>query len=400
MAKLFIEDLKNIAGKRALVRVDFNVPLDDDQQITEEARIDASLPTINYLKSKGAKVILMSHLGRPKGKPSPKYSLKPVAENLSKKINQIVKLAPDCIGPEVEKIVASMKNGDVLLLENVRFHDEEEKNDPAFCKKLAVLGDFYVNDAFGTAHRAHATTEGITRFFKQNACGYLIKKELDYLGKVLTNPERPFAAILGGAKISGKIDVINNLMDKVDILIIGGGMVYTFLKAMNLEVGRSLLEVDKLHLANEILDKVGKKKGLKFLMPVDFVAATEFSEKADTIVVDKDKIPADRECLDIGPKTITLFSDALKDAKTIFWNGPMGVFEIEKFAVGTNSIAKAIADLTKKGATSIIGGGDSASAISNAGLADSISHISTGGGASLEFLEGKVLPGVAALTEK
>ncbi len=399
MAKLFIEDLKDLKGKRVLVRVDFNVPLDDSFKVTDDSRITESLKTINYLKGKEAKVILMSHLGRPKGKVNPKYSLKPAAEVLSKKIGQTVKLAPDCVGPEVEKLVAAMKNGEVVLLENLRFHEEEEKNEPNFAKKLASLGDLYVNDAFGTAHRAHASTEGVTKFFKQNACGYLIKKELDYLGKLITNPERPVAAILGGAKISGKIDVIMNLLDKVDIMLIGGGMVFTFHKAQELEIGRSLLEADRLPMAMNILDMVKDKK-VKFLLPVDYVAATEFSENAETKVVPYDQIPADMQCLDIGPKSTELFMNTLKGAKTIFWNGPMGVFEVEKFAKATNEIARAIADLTDKGATSVVGGGDSVAAINKAGLGKRISHISTGGGASLEFVEGKELPGVAALTEK
>jgi 3-phosphoglycerate kinase len=398
MNKLFIEDLTNLRGKRVLMRVDFNVPLDQNQKITSESRIDASLPSITYLMGQGAKTILMSHLGRPKG-PNSKESLKPVAMSLSGKIGKPVFLVPDCVGPEAEKTVRAMQEGDVVLLENLRFHPQEEKNDPGFARQLASLGDLYVNDAFGTAHRAHASTEGVTRFFKQNACGYLMKKELDYLGKVISNPERPFAAILGGAKISGKIDVINNLLDKVDIMIIGGGMAFTFYKAMGFEVGRSLLENDKIHLAKDLLEIVKTKK-VKFVLPVDCVAATEFSETAESKVVAWDKIPADRQCLDIGPDTVKEFAQVLDGAKTIFWNGPMGVFEMPKFAAGTNGLARVIADLTAQGATTIVGGGDSASAIKKAGLSKKFSHISTGGGASLEFVEGKVLPGAAALTDK
>lgn len=399
MNKLFVEDLSDLKAKKVMVRVDFNVPLDEKQTITDTARIDASLPTIQYLVGKGARVILMSHLGRPKGKVNPKFSLKPVAESLSGKIGQEVALAPDCTGAEVQKLVDGMQDGQVVLLENVRFHAEEERNDPEFAKQLASLGDLYVNDAFGTAHRAHASTEGITKHFSQNACGYLLKKELDFLGTLVTNPARPFAAILGGAKISGKIDVLLNLLDQVDVMVICGGMTYTFFKAMDMEVGRSLLEADKLHLAASLLEDVKKKK-VNFILPVDFVAATGFSQDADTMIVSKDEIPADRECLDIGPKSIEMIADALKGAKTIFWNGPAGVFEMDRFAVGTQKIAEIIANLTQEGATSVIGGGDSASAIKKAGLTDKISHISTGGGASLEFVEGKTLPGVAALTDR
>lgn len=398
MTKLFVEDLKELKGKKVLVRVDFNVPLDNERNITDTARIDAALPTIRYLTGQGAKVILMSHLGRPKGKPVSKFSLAPVAECLSGKIGSKVELAPDCIGPEVEKMVEDLSEGEVLLLENVRYHEEETNNEDAFAKQLASLGDLFVNDAFGTAHRAHASTEGVTKYFSQNACGYLIKKELDVLGKVLTDPERPFAAVLGGAKISGKIDVIQNLMDKVDMMLISGGMIFTFLKARDINIGNSLLEPGKLALAADLLN-IMDEKNIKYYLPVDFQAASGFFADADTVLVDYDKIPDDRECLDMGPKSIELFKEQLSKAKTIFWNGPMGVFEMEKFADGTNKIAEAIAEFTEKGATSIIGGGDSAAAIKKAGLEDKVTHISTGGGASLEFLEGKELPGIAALTD-
>ncbi len=399
MKKLFIEDLDDLKGKKVLVRVDFNVPINDKGVIDDDARIVAALPTIKYLMEKQSKIILVSHLGRPKGEVQEKFSLKPVAEHLAKKIDKKVTFVNDCIGEDVENTVAKMSDGDVVLLENLRFHKEEKKNDSEFAKKLASLADVYVNDAFGTAHRAHASTEGVTKYIDQCASGYLVKKELDYFGEVLTSPKHPFVAILGGAKIAGKIDVIKNLMDKVDVMVIGGGMTYTFLKAKGLEVGKSLLDEDKVSLAKELLE-MASSKSVNLMLPVDFVATTEFSEDADTIIVADDKIPTDRMCLDIGPESIKNIENALSDAKTIVWNGPMGVFEMEKFANGTNSVAKMIAKLTEKGATSIIGGGDSASAIKKIGLSDKISHISTGGGASLEYLEGKILPGVAALSDK
>lgn len=397
MAKLFIEDLKNLQGKKVVMRVDFNVPLDGDK-VTDTSRIDAALPSINHLVKAGARIILMSHLGRPKGKVKEKYSLKPVVGVLSERIGKPVAMATDCVGPEVAVAASALKDGEVLLLENLRFHPEEEANDPNFAKELASLGDVYVNDAFGTAHRAHASTAGITEHLEQNACGYLIKKELDFLGKLLDNPPKPFAAILGGAKISGKIDVITNLMDKVDILIIGGGMVYTFLKANDVEIGRSLLECDRLHFAKHLLEELGKRP-LKFHLPVDHKAATAYAADADVEIVGEKEIPADRECLDIGPESVKLFAETLSQAKTIFWNGPMGVFEMERFAEGTNEMARIVAELTDRGATSVVGGGDSVAAVKKAGLGDRISHISTGGGASLEFLEGKELPGIAALTD-
>ncbi len=397
MNKLSIDklDLKN---KRVLVRVDFNVPLDDNLKVTNDIRIVESLPTIKKIINSEGKAILMSHLGRPKGERKPEFSLKPAAEKLSELLGKDVKLAPDCIGSETEKIVNEMKSGDVILLENVRFHKQEEKNDPEFAKQLAKLGDVYINDAFGSAHRAHASTEGVTKFIKTCAAGYLMQKELEYLGKALAQPKRPYCAVLGGAKISGKIDVINNLLDKVDSLIIGGGMAFTFFKAQGKEIGKSLLEAEKLELAKELLEKVKSSK-IKFLLPVDVVVAGEFKNDSPSEVVGIDKIPADKMGLDIGPETIKLFSDELMKSKTIVWNGPMGVFEMDNFAKGTFTIANILSEATEKGAVTVIGGGDSAAAISKVGLEDKVSHVSTGGGASLEFLEGKVLPGVAALTD-
>ena len=397
MNKLSIDkvDLKN---KRVLVRVDFNVPLDETLNVTNDIRIVESLPTIKKIISSGGNAILMSHLGRPKGERKPEFSLKPAAERLGKLLGKEVKLAPDCIGAETEKMVNEMKAGDVLLLENLRFHKQEEKNDPDFAKQLAKLGEVYINDAFGSAHRAHASTEGVTKYIKTCAAGYLMQKELDYLGSALANPKRPYCAVLGGAKISGKIDVINNLLDKVDTLIVGGGMAFTFFKAQGKEIGKSLLEEEKLDLAKELLEKVKSSK-LKFLLPVDVVVTDEFKNESPATIVEVDKIPADKMGLDIGPKSIKLFSDELMKSKTIVWNGPMGVFEMDNFAKGTFAVAEALAKATEGGAVTVIGGGDSAAAISNAGLEKKISHVSTGGGASLEFLEGKVLPGVAALTD-
>jgi len=396
MKKLSIDkvDLKN---KRVLVRVDFNVPLDENLQITDDIRITSSLPTINKIIKEDGKAILMSHLGRPKGKVNLKYSLKPAAERLSKLLGKEVILSPDCIGEVVKSLVNKMNSGDVLMLENLRFHEEEEKNDEAFAKKLSELGDVYVNDAFGSAHRAHASTEGITKFVKTCVSGYLMQKELDYLGTAIANPQRPFAAVLGGAKISGKIDVISNLLGKVDKLLIGGGMAFTFLKAQGKEIGKSLLEVEKIVLAKEVLEKA-KNSNVKFLLPVDFIVADEFKNESPSMVVKADAIPSDKMGLDIGPETIKLFKQELENSKTIVWNGPMGVFEMDNFAKGTFAIAQVLADVTSKNAVTIIGGGDSAAAISKAGLDDKVSHVSTGGGASLEFLEGKVLPGVDALT--
>lgn len=395
MNKLTIDqiDLKN---KRVLVRADFNVPLDDELNITDDTRIIESLPTIKKIISENGKVILMSHFGRPRGKVNPAMSLKPVARRLSELLDREVKMAPDCIGSEVRKIVEQMNPGDVVLLENVRFHPEEEKNDPEFARELASLGDIFVNDAFGSAHRAHASTEGITKYLKINAAGYLMKKELDYLGKSLSDPAHPYVAILGGAKISGKIDVILNLFGKVDTLLIGGGMAFTFFRAMGKEIGKSLLEEEKISLAKEVLEKA-EKSNVKILLPVDVIVANEIDDKSEILTVNTDNIPADKMGLDIGPETVKLFREQLINARTVVWNGPMGVFEIDRFAKGTFAIAEVLAEATSNGAITIVGGGDSAAAVKKAKLEDKVSHVSTGGGASLEFLEGKTLPGVAAL---
>lgn len=403
MPKLSITDL-DLKNKRVFMRVDFNVPLTDDgSEITDDNRIRATLPTIKYALQHHAKLILASHLGRPKGKPTPKYSLRPVADALrillDKEIGQSINVAfaPDCAGEIASEMSRQLESGQVLLLENLRFHAEEEKNDPAFSKELASLCDVYVNDAFGSAHRAHASTEGITHFVKQSAAGLLMDKELTYMGKALESPERPFVAILGGAKVSDKIQVIENLLGKVDTLLIGGGMAYTFLKAKGQDIGKSLLEEDKIETAKEAL-KAAEAKGVRLLLPVDHVLADKFAADAATqTFAAAGPFPADWMALDIGPKTIELFSKEIASAKTIVWNGPMGVFEMPAFAVGTTAIAKAVAH---SGAISIIGGGDSVSAVKKAGVADKITHISTGGGASLEFLEGKKLPGVEALTDK
>lgn len=397
MNKLSIDNIE-LKDKRVLVRVDFNVPLDENQRVTDDRRITAALPTIKKIVSDGGKAILMSHLGRPKGKVKPEFSLKPAAERLSQILGKEVRLAPDSIGDEVKNMVSGMKDGDVILLENLRFHEEEEKNDPSFAEKLADLGDVYVNDAFGTAHRAHASTEGVTHFIKTCAAGYLMQKELDYLGSALSNPQRPYCAILGGAKISGKIDVIMNLFDKVDALLIGGGMAFTFFKAQGKEIGKSLLEEEKIELAKEVLKKAGNSK-IKFLLPVDVVIASEFKNESPSETVNIDNIPSDKMGLDIGSETIKLFSEELMKSRTIVWNGPMGVFEMENFAKGTFAIADVLAKATENGAVTVIGGGDSAAAITKAGLDDKVSHVSTGGGASLEFLEGKALPGVEALSD-
>lgn len=392
--KKTIEDVE-VSGKKVLVRCDFNVPQDENGNITDDRRIREALKTIKYLIDNNAKVILCSHLGRPKGEFNKKYSLEPVAKRLSELLNKDVKLASDVIGDSAKELASSLNDGDVMLLENVRFHAEEEKNDPEFSKELASLAEVYVNDAFGTAHRAHASTAGVADYLPA-VCGYLIKKEIEVMGKALTNPERPFVAILGGKKVSDKISVIENLIDKVDTLIIGGGMAYTFFKAKGYEVGKSICELDKVDLAKELLKKA-EEKGVKLLLPIDNVIATEFSNDAERKVVASDEIPADWEGLDIGPATVELFAKELEDAKTVVWNGPMGVFELDNFAVGTNKIAEVLARID---ATTIIGGGDSAAAAEKGGFADKMTHISTGGGASLEFLEGKTLPGIACLLER
>jgi 3-phosphoglycerate kinase len=390
--KMTIADI-DVKGKRVIARVDFNVPLDAEGKVTDDKRIREALPTIRAIIDKGGKLIIASHLGRPKNGPEAKFSMKPAAERLSELLGKEVILAKDVIGEDAKAKAAALKEGEILMLENVRFHKEEEKNDPAFAKALSTLADIYVNDAFGTAHRAHASTAGLADYLPA-VSGYLIKKELDIMGKALEAPERPFVAILGGAKVSDKISVIENLIDKVDTLIIGGGMAYTFLKSKGQSIGNSLCENDKLDLAKELLEKA-EKKGVKLLLPLDNVAGKEF--KADTeSAIFETGIPEGWMGLDIGPKTIELFSKAVKEAKTVVWNGPMGVFEMDKFAVGTRAVANALAESS---AISIVGGGDSAAAVEQLGYADKITHISTGGGASLEFLEGKELPGIAALNE-
>ena len=401
MSKLSIRDLP-LNNHRVLMRVDFNVPLEDGRVI-DDTRIRETLPTIEYALRHGARLVLASHLGRPKGKPNPKMSLKPPAERLRMLLDkelepgENVGFCPDCIGPEAEEMAGKLEKGQTLLLENLRFHPEEEANDPKFSKQLAGLADYYVNDAFGTAHRAHASTVGITRFVKKSAAGLLMEKELEYLGKVLRHPEPPFVAILGGAKVSDKIGVIRNLMDKVGTLIIGGGMAYTFLKAQGEPIGKSLVEDDKVTLAGQLLQEARSHK-LKLLLPVDHVVADQVEASASPQSVNSGHIPANMMALDLGPKTVEAFIKEIARARTIVWNGPMGVFEVAPFSKGTFKLAQAIAE--NAGATSIVGGGDSVSAVHAAGVAEKITHISTGGGASLEFLEGKKLPGVEALTAK
>ena len=392
--KKSVEDI-DVAGKKVLVRCDFNVPFDAEGNISDPKRINEALKTIKYLIDHKAKVILCSHLGRPKGEFNMKYSLAPVAAYLSKALGQEVKMAKDVIGESAKGIAASLQEGEVELIENVRFHKEEEKNDPAFAKELASMADIYVNDAFGTAHRAHASTAGVAAYLPA-VCGYLIQKEITIMGGALANPKRPFVAILGGAKVSDKIGVINNLLEKVDTLIIGGGMAYTFMNAMGYSVGTSICEADKVDLAKDMMAKA-KEKGVKFLIPIDNIVADKYAADAAFQTVDSDKIPDGWMGLDIGPKTAELFSDAIKGAGTVVWNGPMGVSEWENFANGTIAVAKAVAE---SGAISIIGGGDSAAAVEKLGFADKMTHISTGGGASLEFLEGLELPGIACLNEK
>lgn len=400
LANLTTSDLQD---KRVLVRADFNVPLDDQGNISDDTRIRAALPTINHLISHGAKVILASHFGRPKGddfaaRVSEKNRLTPVATRLSELLGQTVTKPSDCIGDEVASTVAAMQPGQVVLLENVRFHPEEEKNDPAFAEQLASIADLYVNDAFGTAHRAHASTEGVTHYLKPSVGGLLIEKELQYLQNAIEDPKRPLVAIIGGSKVSSKITVIESLLEKVDKLLIGGGMIFTFYKARGLSVGKSLAEDEFLELATT-LEAKAKEKGVALLLPTDVVVADKFAADASAQTVSVDAIPDGWMGLDIGPDSIKVFQDALLGCKTVIWNGPMGVFEFDKFAAGTEAIAHALADLTKTGATTIIGGGDSVAAVEKVGVAEQMSHISTGGGASLELLEGKVLPGIAALDD-
>ena len=398
MNKLTIRDL-DLRGQRVFIRVDFNVPLKDGV-VTDDTRIRETVPTLKLAIEKGGRLVLASHLGRPKGGPDPKYSVKPAAKKLEELLGKSVSFAPDCVGAEAESKSKGLKDGDVLVLENVRFHPEEEKNDEGFSRQLAALCDgVFVCDAFGSAHRAHASVVGITKFVKQAAAGLLMEKELNYIGKAITNPSRPFVAILGGAKVSDKIEVVENLMKVADAMLIGGGMAYTFLKAQGLTIGKSLVEDDKLELAKKILADA-KAKNFKLFLPVDHVIAPEFKADAPATTVDVTATPADQMGLDIGPKTIELFEEQLSHAHTIVWNGPMGVFEMPAFAKGTLAIAKAVAAGTKDGVTTIIGGGDSVAAVHQAGVAKQISHISTGGGASLEYLGGRKLPGVEALTNK
>lgn len=400
MSKKSIANLSpaDLSGKRVLVRVDFNVPVDDQNQITDDTRIRAALPTIQELAAKGAKVILTSHFGRPKGTVAEKYRLTPVAERLSQLLGQSVSKPSDCIGSEVDAAVAALEPGQVILLENVRFHSEEEKNDPEFAQKLASVADLYVNDAFGTAHRAHASTEGVTRYLRPSVAGFLIEKELQYLQNAIENPQRPLAAIVGGSKVSSKIGVIETLLDKVDKLIIGGGMIFTFYKARGLSVGKSLVEDDKLELAQKLEAKAAEK-GVDLLLPTDVVVADKFDKDANSQTVSIDGIPDGWMGLDIGPDSIQTFQTALSTCRSVIWNGPMGVFEFDRFAIGTEAIARTLADLTSSGVITIIGGGDSVAAVEKVGVAEQMSHISTGGGASLELLEGKILPGIAALDE-
>jgi phosphoglycerate kinase len=395
MPKLSIRDL-DLKGKRVFMRVDFNVPLNDALEITDDTRIRASLASIQQAVEKGARLILASHLGRPKGKPNPKMSLMPAATRLSELLGKTVAFAPDCVGPEVEALAQALKDGDVLLLENLRFHPEEEKNAPEFSKQLAALAEVYVNDAFGSAHRAHSSTEGVTRFLSPCAAGLLMEKELEYLGRAVENPARPYVAIVGGAKVSDKIELLQNLLKFADSILIGGAMAYTFQKAQGTEVGLSRTEDDKLELAKELLASAGKA-GVKLLLPTDHIVAEKLDASAAAETVNAVAIPANRLGLDIGPATRAAYAAEIAKAKTIVWNGPMGVFEIDQFAQGTMEIARAVA---ASGAVSIVGGGDSVAAVHKAGVEDKISHISTGGGASLEFLSGLTLPGVAALTEK
>lgn len=396
MAKMTLRDI-DPSGKTVLMRVDFNVPIENGT-ITDDNRIRQALESINYLLERKARVILTSHLGRPADKPDPAYSLRPVADHLSGLIDAPVHFAPDCIGEEADSVIASAGTGEVVLLENVRFHPGEKANDEAFSKELASHAQIFVNDAFGSSHRAHASVAGVTRFLQPAVSGFLLEKEIRYLEESVNDPERPFVAILGGAKVSDKIGVIENLLDKVDSILIGGGMTYTFYRAQGLPIGGSLLEEDKVELAGELIRRAGEA-GVELLLPVDSVVAREFSNDAERKTVGRDGIGEGWMALDIGPESVKLYGEKIRNARTVLWNGPMGVFEMENFAAGTFEVARALADATASGATTIIGGGDSAAAIKKAGLEEKVSHVSTGGGASLEYLEGKELPGVTSLTD-
>ena len=382
------------------MRVDFNVPLSKEGNITDDTRVRASIPSIDYIAAQGAGCVLMSHLGRPKGKKDKAYTLRPVADCLAELVKQPVRFVEDCIGDEVEKSAASLRPGEILLVENIRFYPNEEANDPEFARSLSKLGDLYANDAFGTAHRAHASTAGVTSYFKENVAGFLMEKEIEALEGLLLNPARPFIAIMGGAKVSGKLEIIKNLLDRVDRVLIGGGMAFTFFKAVGLEVGKSLVDDELVPLCREVMNETDTGRGKRILLPVDCIVAKEVSATADSKLVSTGDIPEDWAGVDIGDRTVDLFREELMSAKTVFWNGPMGVFEVPKFSNGTKRIARLMAEITKKGAKTVIGGGDSVAALNQLGLADRISHVSTGGGASLELLEGKKLPGVEALNDK
>jgi len=398
LKKLTVRDLP-ISRKRILTRVDFNVPLDKEGRVADSTRIEASMPTICYMIEKGGRIILMSHLGRPKGKPVGGMSLAPVAQKLKSFLRKDVAFADDCVGELAKKVALSLKDGDVALLENLRFHPEEEANDEEFARELAALGELYVNDAFGSAHRAHASTVGVTNYISLCAAGFLMQKEVDYLGRVLEAPKRPFVAIFGGAKVSDKIGVVLNLLDKVDTILVGGGMMFTFLAAKGLKVGQSILEPESIPVAKGIMEKA-EEMGVALVLPVDCVVSPSVKEAAETRTVPVEEIPEGLAGVDIGPRTVQKFREALTGAKTVLWNGPLGVFEIEAYSVGTNEVARMLAEATSSGAITVVGGGDSAAAIVKAGLENRVSHVSTGGGASLEFLEGHELPGIAALTDK
>jgi len=389
----------NLKGCRVLMRVDFNVPLSKEGMITDDTRVRASIPSIDYIMEQGASCVLMSHLGRPKGKKDKAFTLRPVADALGEMVKHPVRFVGDCIGAEVEKSAAALRPGEILLLENVRFYPNEEANDPAFARELSKLGNLYANDAFGTAHRAHASTVGVTQYFKERVAGFLMEKELEALEGLLSSPAHPFVAVMGGAKVSGKLELIKNLLDRVDRILIGGGMAFTFFKAAGLEVGKSLVDEELVPLCREIMEKTDAGGGKRIFLPVDCIVAKEISAASESKLVSTGDIPEDWAGVDIGDKTVDLFREELLGSRTAFWNGPMGVFEVPKFAGGTKKIAKIMADITKRGAKTVIGGGDSVAALNQLGLADRISHVSTGGGASLELLEGKKLPGVEALSD-